>query len=1089
MNRFRTKKKARDDASIGGRPSIDAEPSGPFRMFGKKKTQDDEPKPEVDLAAALPSSDDFRTSLLMTGLSARFSMLREQDDPNSKLGKASDDSVLHPNRQSKMGGYGGLGSGLDDIAEIESLRAPQMGRYDAYQSDDASSTTGSVMSRAKPNEGNNLFGGRQKIYKLTAGSRAGMSGRALYEDDVAQSSFQRWRQAEKEKNAAAVEHHNGAFEAETPLDYNMRRETSSTTSSAPSIARNSTAATSITSQPSSIKDTHSGMSLPGLERNVTRTRRLYEQGLTQDLHDHQSSSLSRMDTLSKQGSFGTKSPDPTSAVPSPTASTFGDRVTDRRTVISKASAPNLRSFSPHTLNSSQTSPAESAMSKFTRSDQKSSFGSTPPLSPPISETEEPSALATQVGDRGKATAMGVLNRPSMQYDETRYAQRQRQLQQGRETPTLRNASGPATSSTPSMRQRSRSSSAQRTTIERTGPPKAPLPTIPVNIAAQMEVPGSTVFDDSDHPLVTKSKRPDLSVIPPQLMIKRPDDHDHPAFRKSALPTPLILSSPKSPDSQGFPTAAAAQSAPPEDSPTLGPNGGLSVSGMVRHHLRNCSGASSMYGAASHETEPDEKERLGDLSRKSSVEMKTDDGGEGDDGGDDGDVDRDEFAQHLADGARRVRERLNTYVESDNDHSAPPTPPQSEQNKDFNPPKSSGFPTLIPKSSRGALFDRSEKDRGRAMGLKSTGSHHGYTDGRGPSPRNTSSSRGPSRNRAETIDQGEIGTAKAGENMHVGLKAFRQARRELQRMKEAEVQNRHEQRSSPSQERAAYSRTPSYENGPPPALFNRMPRGDDQLAYGGRSRAASRAASERDRSGSEASNGACNFSRGPRLRNGSVTYDEHFVKAGASGVAGPDVQRPILESPSRSHTPYMANGPPPAAMAMSPGSHGPHAHGPHGPHAPHAHHAYHAGPHGLHGPPGVGGRGEPGGRYFAPRMQSPTPHDAHHYGRSRNGSLIGTASSPNLHAIASMASPPPLPPINPRRKNGMPRSGEEGFGATSPSNPFGLSDGYTGDDDTAGDQYRRARSAHGQMRYNSSAAVRPPIPHSNISSASMPGGMI
>lgn len=71
-------------------------------MFGKsKKSRDDDAEKPLDISAALPSSDDFRTSLLMTGLSARFSMLREQDDPNSKLGKASDDSVLF-RRQSRM---------------------------------------------------------------------------------------------------------------------------------------------------------------------------------------------------------------------------------------------------------------------------------------------------------------------------------------------------------------------------------------------------------------------------------------------------------------------------------------------------------------------------------------------------------------------------------------------------------------------------------------------------------------------------------------------------------------------------------------------------------------------------------------------------------------------------------------------------------------------------------------------------------------------------------------------------------------------------------------------------------------------------
>src|SRR5437762_2292176 len=61
---------------------------------------------------------------------------------------------------------------------------------------------GSIMNRGKATEGNNLFGGRQKIYKIPAGRGAdgGLVGRALYEDDVAVSSFQRWRKTEKEKS-------------------------------------------------------------------------------------------------------------------------------------------------------------------------------------------------------------------------------------------------------------------------------------------------------------------------------------------------------------------------------------------------------------------------------------------------------------------------------------------------------------------------------------------------------------------------------------------------------------------------------------------------------------------------------------------------------------------------------------------------------------------------------------------------------------------------------------------------------------------------------------------------------------------------
>ncbi|KAI6357685.1 hypothetical protein MCOR31_010189, partial [Pyricularia oryzae] len=128
MNRFRGKRKEKEEPSTSGDHSM---PS--LRGFLRsKKAPEEKPEPQIDIATALPTHDDFRTSLLMTGLSARFSMLREQDDPTSKIGKASDDSVLFPKRQSRMMDYGFNGGiGLNDIAEVESIRAP-FSRMDSF---------------------------------------------------------------------------------------------------------------------------------------------------------------------------------------------------------------------------------------------------------------------------------------------------------------------------------------------------------------------------------------------------------------------------------------------------------------------------------------------------------------------------------------------------------------------------------------------------------------------------------------------------------------------------------------------------------------------------------------------------------------------------------------------------------------------------------------------------------------------------------------------------------------------------------------------------------------------------------------------
>ena len=135
----------------------------------KRQKKPVEVKPEINVAAALPPTDDFRTSLMMPSFTARFSMLREQDDPNSLLGKAMDDSVLQPRRKSRMD-FGTLG----DIAEVSSIRSQvrppfAYGRQDSFASEDGyGSETDSqgMMSRARPGEGNTLFGGRQKVYMI-----------------------------------------------------------------------------------------------------------------------------------------------------------------------------------------------------------------------------------------------------------------------------------------------------------------------------------------------------------------------------------------------------------------------------------------------------------------------------------------------------------------------------------------------------------------------------------------------------------------------------------------------------------------------------------------------------------------------------------------------------------------------------------------------------------------------------------------------------------------------------------------------------------------------------------------------------------
>ncbi|OTA56668.1 hypothetical protein K449DRAFT_336359 [Hypoxylon sp. EC38] len=943
MNRFRTKKKAKDDISAP-RPSQDSDSSMAFRPFRKgKKTQEPE-KVEIDLSTALPSTDEFRTSLLMTGLSARFSMLREQDDPNTKIGKASDDSVLFPKRQSRLdfGGFRGLG----DIAEVESIKtAAPFARKGSYNSDDADSLTGgSVMGRSKPTEGNNLFGGRQKIYKIPVGANSsktlggGMGGRALYDDDVALSAFQKWRQAEKDLKSSEDEGEENekrnsgelevdALRADSPVlsNYNQKRETSSTTSSIPSLARNSTAATSITSshRAPSLKDWQSSSSSTSvLERSVTRTRRLYESGLNNDLHEQQSSALSRIDTLARQRTFGTRTPDLAQNSPSPTTLGFVDRFGERK-ILAKSSAPNLRSMSPPATASSAGTPDLGARVP-SATDMRSNFGGVPPLSPPISETEENSILSIHPNDRGKATALGVFQKPSQPYDESRYAQRQLQRQQGRETPTLKSRDEPA-SSFITNRSSSSSSSQRKESVQK-------IDTAPAVIASISNEEPSTSFladpNDSDC-------SPAVSPKPsPQVLLRRPSDREHPALRDSSIPTPLSPTSKSGDEPSPNPRGAS-----PADSPTLGPAPGAGLSGMVRQHLRGDSNASSIYGAipptsglesrfppdpdaaqAFHElgtsTNPwelpdagrdwtldlDVNEPMPDVQSRSSnipdaeditigfdIELTTQD-------------DRDEFASQLADGARRVRERLTTYVETDSRSASPQRSGESiESFRDQPPPsRQTGLGLLRPKSSRGSLVDRGrEGSQSKAMKMLGLGTP---SSSQTVSPPRELQKEENGKEHKSFENRTSEDKANDAEESHAGLRAFRQARRELQKMKELETQARHQQqpsdtmvdvdsvRSTPTRERSSGQRSPERERKPPP-IFYQQRRPSDELKQGGqnmRHQVPSR--SDRERSGSDSSNDGRSGSRQAHPTNGSTTHGN--LQIGPNGNA----TRPPMRSP-------------------------------------------------------------------------------------------------------------------------------------------------------------------------------------------------
>ncbi|KAK4461957.1 hypothetical protein QBC42DRAFT_328444 [Cladorrhinum samala] len=961
MNRFRTKKKAKDDLAAS-RTSEDSEQSS-FRGFlGRKKVQQEEAKKEFDLSTALPSTDDFRTSLLMSNLSARFSMLREQDDPNTKIGKASDDSVLYPKRQSRMAEFGFSNNvGLTDIAEVESIKAAGFLRKDSFTSDETAG--GSVMNRSKPIEGNNLFGGRQKIYKIPAGAKSsggGMTGRALYDDDVAMSAFQRWRLAERERSRERESSaERGSAELDRPEDeteparapspvlsaYNRKRETASTTSSASILARNSTAATSITSQVTgSVKDaasfttpTSTTPSVAGSDRLVTRTRKLYEQGLTQDMQEQQSSALSKIDTLARQRPFGSRTPDLAASSPSSAVSVPLDRsISERRALLAKASAPNMR-FASSSAASASTSPVDSGAKAPSQPEAKPTFGGVPPLSPPMSETGEVPILPIQPNDIGKATALGMFQKPSQPYDESRFAERQILMKQGREAP------------------------AQSLRAE----PDAATHPLPSSVGQEEGLPPTPV-PDSELSIVNLA----ATLLTPELNIERPADEDHPAFRQSALPTPLSVNGKTG---QQPPTTLQEQSAITvnklKDSPTLGiPTSGLS--GMVRQHLRSESNTSSIFEGGRPQTSGHESRfNLGesslplveDLASRSNPWMNTGhewavsyygnkeapkshpqenhvvETKESDQAANVTEAETDEFASQLADARRRVREKLTSFVESDSSRPGSSRPP-SASSKDFGSTASStslGLGILKTSSSLSSLVDRSrgtvanQPKPAKMLGIGSATmssspqpSKESF-DEKDLQPLETMKEETPREAEARVSSESANNDEDESSAANPGLRAFRQARRELQKRRELETLARHQMSQTsqprdqslnqpfvaqppPRADRSANSqRTPSRERKPPPVAYRQRAPSDEQRYHSSPGRSG-----ERDRSGSES--GGRSNSRPPRAGAHIRPQDQL-----TPGARQPTMRSPGLPGTDIKGSPIMPPHPYPGRGVPSP----------------------------------------------------------------------------------------------------------------------------------------------------------------------------
>ncbi|KAL4944779.1 hypothetical protein BDV06DRAFT_186450 [Aspergillus oleicola] len=753
MNRFRKskkepKEKVKEEAAVTD-SNVPPTTFGAILKKNTSKRDSPEPKPDIDLSSALPSTDDFRTSLLMPKLSARFSMLRDQDDPESLIGKASDDSVLFPKRASRLNLFGHNPTLLSDIDEVSVCGRPSFsnagrGSYasgsDGYNGDD-DSQHGSIMNRGRRTEGNNLFGGRQKVYKIADSGSGRGSGRVVYEHDIGNAIF-RPRVVETEKD----EHTYSMHESEDAMSSvsSVNRTTYSSTASGPTgIARISTAATSVdeqaaispaqTNYSSSESVVVSKPAGPGMaaERGSVRTRRLYGQALEQSAYNHQSSALHRLESLSRQRA-GT--PEMPSLNRNYSRSAMNLRNGLQKLTIAEPSPVASRPTSPP---SSATSPTRSQMEPELK---PPGFGQLP-LSPPVSENEEVNFMAAvQPEDRGKATAMGMFNKPRTAYDENQFSRRQLQMFQERSIPPQwQQSAAPAPAPDVNARPRGHSNASQRSRAGSSASSHYSEARRPGSRSTGKSVNASparghvgTFFDNSS-PSETEDEgypsRDDYSI-----------HSDHPAFRsrtpsKPSTPTgeenhstlPEVRYSDLNdlkPIAEHNETIPEQTSDTPEkpDSPTL--PAGLGLSGLVRTHLRQDSDKSSILPPPSPQFPPaNQRDSLPEpaveqpqLEQASQPPMSAPPPPPIPDwrdelvaqhrrqGSTETQKEREEFANELAERRRRVQEKLRGHAEGE---SRAASPVSGRATPDMGPKPGNAFALLKNKPGKHHLFGRGE----------------------------------------------------------------------------------------------------------------------------------------------------------------------------------------------------------------------------------------------------------------------------------------------------------------------------------------------------------------------------------------------
>lgn len=445
-------------------PSPAAESDNPDKRLWRRKKPIPEPKvePKPVVNTVLPPSEQFRTSLIMPNLSARFSMLREQDDPTSVIGKASDDSVLQPKRKSRLIDFGAAGGALGDIAEVSSIiesigsnvPAPRKTSYtygEKTPTKKRSSVEESIMNRARGDLGlaqGNISPRRSPRNSPRKNTPRKKSLDLLNGEPPRMSPFKQYRQVEKQQE---VKHDLEEFKrqykmnddswtqvvlASPKLSFEEKRKqrhsaesATASLSSAPTassplsmsmLAMTETPATTAGSSPAipypqATDNAINSQLEPELQRK--QSQRVYGESLGKHTFEQRSAALTRLTSVRRNPSVLQRAPG--------TNNLLADTGNTEENKNARPQLEKLTTFDSFRRPRDNNPTSEEPTSPTLQS---------PPLSPFDEMAEEVNPLYNMmnINDRGKATAMGLFQKPD-KFDERQYLQRQMSLMQQQRT--------------------------------------------------------------------------------------------------------------------------------------------------------------------------------------------------------------------------------------------------------------------------------------------------------------------------------------------------------------------------------------------------------------------------------------------------------------------------------------------------------------------------------------------------------------------------------------------------------------------------------------------------------------------------------